>query len=108
MTNLPAQFADLEPFAKWSTSSEGERIREIETRSAEELQAFYNAVLPRLKDVIDYLNQFPLSNMPLGEMALFNLAKMMMEVATIVEHGRSIIGQYFEIERFIPLNETKG
>jgi hypothetical protein len=108
MAKLPAQFSDLEPFNKWSTGADADRIKEINNRTDAELRAFYDAVLPRMDAVVAHLNEFPLDKLPASETALFNLAKMMMEVATIVEHGRSIIAQYVDIARFVPLDETKG
>lgn len=108
MAKLPAQFSDLEPFNKWSTSNEFDRIKEVNRRSEGELRAFYEAVLPRMDAIVAHLNDVSLERMPASETALFNLAKMMMEVATIVEHGRSIIGQYFDVARFVPIDQTKG
>jgi hypothetical protein len=57
---LPADFADLEPFAEFALPSELERYaKRIESPMAE-LQAFYDAALPRLDAAMDYLDQFPL------------------------------------------------
>lgn len=108
MVKLPDQFSDLEPFNRWSMSTEEARIKELDLRTEEELNAFYRAVLPQLNAIVVHLNRFQLERMPQSETALFNLAKMMMEVATVVEHGRSVIGQYFDVARFVPLDDVKG
>jgi hypothetical protein len=59
-TSLPTDFADLEPFAGFALPSERERYaRRIESSMAE-LQAFYDAAMPRLDAAMSYLDQFPL------------------------------------------------
>ena len=64
MTTLPAEFADLEPFADWSLQSEGERYAKRLSSTMDELQAFYDAAFPRLPDVMAYLDQFDLDALP--------------------------------------------
>ncbi len=108
MALLPSQFSDLETYAQWSVGTESERVKIINARSDAELRAFYDAMLPRMDAVAEHLNAFRLDKLPEEEMALFNLAKMMMEASTIAENGRSIIGQYFDFKRFIPIDETGG
>ena len=55
MSTLPADFADLEPFADWALPSEGDRYAKRIASSMDELQAFYDAAFPRLSDSTDYL-----------------------------------------------------
>jgi hypothetical protein len=57
---LPADFADLEPFAGFALASERERYAKRIASTMAELQAFYDAALPRLEAAIAYLDQFPL------------------------------------------------
>ena len=80
-TMLPAEFADLEPFAKkWSGARERDRYDQRLASSMEELQEFYNAIYPRAKDALTYLDQFELDNMP--DDAL-NLMRMLYSLSTI-------------------------
>ena len=108
MPEFPSQFSDLQLYSDWSMSTEQDRIKEIDSRSDDDLRSFYDAVFPRMAAIVSHLNKYPLKGMPETEAALFDLAKMMIEVATVVEHGRSIIGQYFDVRRFVPLNEMEG
>lgn len=65
MTMLPAEFSDLEPFAdKWSASDMNERYQRRLDSTMDELQAFYDAVVPRAPAAIEYLNGFDLYDMP--------------------------------------------
>ena len=58
MATLPADFADLEPFADWALPSEGDRYAKRIASTMDELQAFYDAAFPRLEAATDYLEQF--------------------------------------------------
>jgi hypothetical protein len=61
---LPAEFADLEPFAAFALPTERERYaKRIETRM-DELQAFYDAAFPRLEEAIAYLDRYQLDALP--------------------------------------------
>ena len=55
MPTLPADFADLEPFADWALPSEYDRYAKRIASTQDELQAFYDAAFPRLQDSTDYL-----------------------------------------------------
>lgn len=55
MPTLPADFADLEPFADWALPSEYDRYEKRVNSTQDELQTFYDAALPRLQDSTDYL-----------------------------------------------------
>ena len=50
MPTLPAEFADLEPFADWALRAERERYAKRLASTMDELQAFYDAAFPRLED----------------------------------------------------------
>jgi hypothetical protein len=64
MPILPADFAELEPYADWSLETEAERYAKRLASSMDELQSFYDAAFPRLDDAIAYLNKFELSALP--------------------------------------------
>jgi hypothetical protein len=62
---LPAPFADLEPFAKtWVLPTANERCQRRMDSSMAEMQAFYDAVLPRGDEIFDYLDQFDFTDLP--------------------------------------------
>jgi hypothetical protein len=61
---LPAEFADLEPFVAWAVPTEGARYDKRLASSMLEMQAFYDAALPRMEDALTYLEQFSMESMP--------------------------------------------
>jgi hypothetical protein len=63
-TDLPAEFADLEPFADWAIPTERARYDKRMASTMEELQAFYDAAFPRLEDAMAYLDQFAIDELP--------------------------------------------
>src|SRR5947209_4096918 len=61
MPLLPAEFAELEPFAeKWCLATEPERWAMRMSSSMQELQAFYDAIFPRVENAIAFCDQFAL------------------------------------------------
>ena len=61
---LPAEFADLEPFADWALPTEGARYARRLASSMDELQAFYDAAFPRLDAAMAHLEQFGMDALP--------------------------------------------
>ena len=61
---LPAEFADLEPFAAWAIPTERARYAKRISSTMEELQAFYDAAFPRMDDALAYLEQFSIDALP--------------------------------------------
>ncbi|TMM16900.1 MAG: hypothetical protein E6G01_07330 [Actinobacteria bacterium] len=64
MPTLPAEFADLEPFADWAIATERERYAKRLSSTMDELQAFYDSAFPRLEAASSYLDQFDMGAMP--------------------------------------------
>ena len=86
MTSLPGEFADLEPFAaKWCLASEPERWDERMSSSMEEMQAFYDAILPRVPEALAYCDQFPLDDLPDDALHLLQLVHSFVIVSFAVE-----------------------
>ncbi|HVW82120.1 MAG TPA: hypothetical protein VHB69_14405 [Mycobacteriales bacterium] len=62
---LPAEFADLEPFAAtWCLAGEPDRWAQRLASSMEELRAFYDACFPRAEAAIRFCDQFDLAALP--------------------------------------------
>jgi hypothetical protein len=62
---LPAEFADLEPFAAdWALRTERERYVKRLSSSMDQMQAFYDALFLRAQAAVKYLNQFELDDLP--------------------------------------------
>jgi hypothetical protein len=64
MATLPAEFADLEQFARWAVPTERARYALRLASSMDDLQAFYDAALPRLDDAMSYLEQYDVDALP--------------------------------------------
>jgi hypothetical protein len=102
---LPEQFKDLEPFVgAWSLATERERNRERLSSTMAEIQALYDALLPRMDEIIGYLNQFPIDGMPDDGRRLFYLTLSLAEVAPAVEfYKQPEVVDGFPAERFVPV-----
>ena len=62
---LPGAFSDLERFAEaWCLATERERYAKRLRSTMQEMQALYDAVLPRVEEAIAYCDGFPFGDMP--------------------------------------------
>lgn len=85
-TILPAEFADLEPFAaRWSLRTEAERYAERLSSSMEDLQAFYDAAFPRLADAMAHLDALDLNALPEDASRLLWLCYSLVNVSFPIE-----------------------
>jgi hypothetical protein len=86
-TQLPlaSGFSDLERFADWMLPTSVERNRKRLASSMDEISALYNALLPRLEEILAYLDQFSLEEMPQDALRLLFLTLSLAEVSIGVE-----------------------
>ncbi len=83
--SLPEKFAELERFVpEWVIDSEADRYTFRVNRTIEELDAFYGAVFPRIDDLANHIDQYPLDGMPRDAVNLLRLGQMLMEVSPAV------------------------
>jgi hypothetical protein len=82
---LPAEFADLEPYADWALPTEAQRYAKRLASSMEELQAFYDVAFPRLEDAAAYLDRFPLDALPQDAARLLQLTYSLINISFPVE-----------------------
>ena len=62
---LPAEFADLERFAaRWALPSETDRYAQRLAAPMSEIQDLYDAVFPRVTEAREYLDRWPLEDLP--------------------------------------------
>ena len=86
---LPPEFADLEPFAKeWCLASEPERYAKRLASTMDEMQAFYDAAFPRAEAAIEYLDQFPLDELPDDALNLMRVLYSLISISFAVEAWR--------------------
>jgi hypothetical protein len=89
MTNvLPADFADLEPFADWAIPTEKARYVKRLASSMDELMAFYDAAFPRLEAATEYLKQVELDGISDEDTHLLWLFSSLVTVSFPVEVWR--------------------
>jgi hypothetical protein len=101
---LPEPFHDLAPFSGWALAKESERTGKRLASPMEEIRAFYEAVLPRLEAIVQYLNQFPLDHMPGDAQHLLYLTLSLVEVASAVElYGQPGVPNSLDSSRFRPV-----
>src|SRR5262249_25462236 len=83
---LPAQFAGLEPLAeRWALPTEHERYTARLASTMEEMQAFYDAVVPQAEASMAYLEKLPFDALPEDAVNLLHLLYSMVQVSFPVE-----------------------
>ena len=83
---LPAEFADLERFAAgWDLATEPERYAKRLASDMPEMQAFYDAALPRLADAMTYCDNFPLHDLPEEVRSLMHVMQSLITISFPVE-----------------------
>jgi hypothetical protein len=87
-THLPAEFAELEPFADWAVPTERARYEKRVASTMDELQAFYDAAFPRIDDAIAYFTNRPVDALPAEGQRLLWLYCALMTASFPVEVWR--------------------
>jgi hypothetical protein len=83
---LPAEFSDLEPFAKdWCLDSEPERYAKRLGSTMDEIQEFYDAIMPRAEAAMQYLEKLPLADLPEDAWRLLKLLYSLIVMSFAVE-----------------------
>lgn len=86
-SQLPDGFQDLEPFvSQWVLPDSTTRSKKRHASTMEELNGYYDAIQPRLKDVLTYLDTVPYSDqMPEQDRRLLELTLSLAEITPAVE-----------------------
>ena len=82
---LPAGFEALAAYDDWALPTSDERLQKRMDSSMEEIQRFYDAVLPLVDAALAHLDAFPLDGLPPAEQKLFSLLLASTEAALAVE-----------------------
>jgi hypothetical protein len=90
VSTFPAKFADLEPLAGWALPTELSRNRHRLSRPYEEIEALYNTVLPRVGELVEYLNGFDVTALLEPEANLLNLLHALSDAAPAVEWWQGV------------------
>ncbi|MBM3482080.1 MAG: hypothetical protein FJX66_02135 [Alphaproteobacteria bacterium] len=82
---LPAEFQLLTPYLAWALPTERERTHRRLNASMEEMKAFYEAAMPQVEAIVDYLDKGGVQPVPESNRPLMNLALALVEISNIVE-----------------------
>lgn len=101
---LPNQFHDLEPLASvWSLPTEAKRHARRLASNITELRGLYDALMPRIDDMLAYLSEFQVENLTPEGRNLFYLACSLAEIGPAVElYGQPEVPDGYDSRRFIP------
>ena len=84
---LPKQFSALNGLLRYALPTTKDRIRARATSSMEELQEYYDAMVPHMEGVMSYLQALPADEKKLNpqDLRLLHFAKGFMTVAMAIE-----------------------
>ncbi len=102
-TGLPDGFAELERLVdEWLLPSMTARSQKRQASTMTEITNFYNAVKPRLPEILELLSSIPYDDaLPAEEARLLGLALMLAEITTAVEwYEQPGVVDGFDPERF--------
>ena len=107
-TQLPSEFSDLEQFAPWALPTSVERNKKRVESSMDEINAFYDAMLPRAEKALAYLDQFSLQEMPQDAQRLMFLTLSLAEVSIAVVSGRMSLSEVPVPVQVLPAGSKKA
>lgn len=107
MTNqLPDAFQDLMPFIDWAAPTEMARNAKRWASTMEESRAFYDAMIQRGPAALQYLGQFPLTEIQGADLTLLNMCLALAECSATVEMYENPQPKFvFPIQRFVPVHD---
>jgi len=82
---LPDAFEELAPFADWALEPERARTEKKAVASMDEIRAFYDAMMPRIGEVLAYLEDHCDGDLPAEAHRLYLMSLSLVEIATLVE-----------------------
>jgi hypothetical protein len=85
---FPAGFEDLAAFSDWVLHGERARYAKRIESSMDELQAFYDAAMPRMEEACQYLEQYAVDDLPEAGVNLLWLYCSLVTVSFPVEVWR--------------------
>ena len=82
---LPNEFRDLEYFSEWALAERKDRFKKRLNTSMEKITAFYHAMVPRIDEIVKFLNRKPLKELDAEERNLLSMALSLIEVSRCIE-----------------------
>ena len=96
--------AELDRFIKiWALPTEAERSDRRWQATPAEFRDFYNALLPRIDELLECLDQYPIGRIPTEALPLYHLALAFAEVAPHCElyEDSNKVPNSFDASRFV-------
>ena len=85
MSALPEPFSHLQPYSHWAHPTEDGRMRQRFRASMDEVNDYYQALLPEVMPIAEHLSHWPLAELPEEQKPLLYMALMFMETAMSAE-----------------------
>lgn len=83
---LPKGFEDLEPYLEWALPHQLQRAKKRMSSTMAECRVFYDALTPRMEELISYMEGFPRSaELDAAHNRLFMLGLAYMDVAIPID-----------------------
>lgn len=102
--NIPEEFLELALYVEdWALATHDERYEKRGAATAEELRKFYDAMLPRLEEILEKLDEYPVGKIPADVEDLFFMALSMAEISPHIElyKGDPAVPHSFQEDRMI-------
>ena len=104
---LPAGFEDLAPFLDWARPTEMERNAKRWSATLDESRLFYDRMLQRGADALQYLGQFELAGINGPDRTLLDMCLALAECSATIEMYENPQPKYvFPINRFVPTHDA--
>lgn len=84
-SQFPQPFEAFEPFSGWALLQREARYKKRIGSSMDEIRAFYDALRPRMEEMVEYLNARSLDNLSEEDSRLLNLALAWMDASRSIE-----------------------
>ncbi len=103
MNELSASaMAAIGPYAhEWSLPASALRVAKRTSSSMDEINDFYEAVLPWMEEILNYLNQFPLEAIPAEAKPVAYIALAMCEVDNPVRWKETELSSGFDVRHML-------
>jgi len=103
---LPSPFATLEPFVDWALDTQTRRLYRRLEQPMEQLQTFYDAMLPLMPEILVYLDEFPCGELPEDAQRLFEMTLSLAQIAPAIEmFFQPAVVCGFDAKQFLPTHE---
>jgi hypothetical protein len=104
---LPEQFKELNVFVDdWCFPSQMERTKARQESNMKDITAFYEAMEPKMQEILDYLDTFAIDELEGEAMTLLELTYALAEIAPAVEmFGQKYVTSTFNAMDFLPTHE---